>query len=166
VLAVAQFVVGVGLTLIALRIAQGKHVELSELIPPAQLLWRYFAATLLVGLIIGGVALIAILVSLAASSAFGSNLGVLFFGGLATFALAVYFSIRFSMVRFAILDGEEVVESLKRSTAMTQGHMWRILAFLVVIVLVNMLGAIAFLVGLLVTIPLTLIAYAHVYQKR
>ncbi len=67
--------VGVGLTLITLRIAQGKHVTYREIIPPLEVLWRYAAANILAGLII--------------------------VGGFILFIIpGIYFALRFSMVRF------------------------------------------------------------------
>ncbi len=48
---------------------------------------------------------------------------------------------------------------------MTVGVKWHLLGFLLIVALLNLLGAIVFLVGLLVTVPVTMIAYAHIYQK-
>ncbi|TSC68524.1 MAG: hypothetical protein G01um101456_611 [Parcubacteria group bacterium Gr01-1014_56] len=139
-LMVAEFVVGVGLTLITLRIAQGKHVEYKDIVPPLQMLWQYALASALAGLIVLG-GLILLIVP------------------------GIYFALRFSMVRFAVLEGEGVMGSLTKSSLLTQGVKWKLLGFLLIICLVNLLGAILFLVGLLLTIPVTTIAYAHVYQK-
>src|SRR5690348_15597425 len=51
----AGFVASIGLTLMSLRIAQGKHIEYKDIIPPFSLLWRYIVATLLAGLLVAGV---------------------------------------------------------------------------------------------------------------
>jgi hypothetical protein len=166
---IGGFVVGVGFTLITLRIAQGKHVEFKEIIPPMQMLWHYFAASFLVGLIIFGSVLGIVLAMGAVSIALGGTMAMFplltIIAVLAALMVVSYFAVRFSMVRFLVLDGVGITASLERSTKLTKGHMWKLLGFLIVLVLVNMLGMIAFLVGLLVTIPLTMIAYAHVYQK-
>ena len=139
-LAVAEFVVGVGLTLITLRIAQGKHVEYKNIIPPLQMLWHYALANILAGIII--------------------VVGFILF-----IVPGIYFALRFSMVRFAVIEGAGITGSLRKSSDLTDGIKWKLLAFLLVICLVNILGMLLFFVGLLVTIPVTMIAYASVYQK-
>ena len=136
----AEFVVGVGLTLVALRLAQGKHAEYKNIIPPADVLWRYALANLLAGLVI-------------------------FVGFIFLIVPGIYFMLRFSMVRFAVLEGAGVMESLRKSSKLTEGIKWQLLLFMIVMCLANLLGLLFFFVGLLVTIPVTLIAYAHIYQK-
>jgi Co/Zn/Cd efflux system component len=169
-LSVAQFVVGVGLTLVTLRIAQGKHVELKEIVPPLEVLWRYFLASVLVGLIVMGVIVGLVLAAMVLAVVTGGMNSVFFplwiAVGICAGVIAIsYFAVRFSMVRYAVLDGSGVVESLTCSTKITKGHMWEVLWFLLVVALLNIAGAILLLVGLLVTIPVTMIAYAHVYEK-
>ena len=139
-LVIAEFVVGVGLVLVTLRIAQGKHVEYKNVIPSLDILWRSALANLLMGLII-------------------------VVGFILLIVPGIYFILRFSMVRFLVIEGAGVRESLRKSSALTMGIKWRLLGFLLVLCLVNLLGFLALMVGLLVTIPVTMIAYAHVYQK-
>lgn len=167
---IAQFVVGVGFTLVSLRIAQNKHTDLNDLVPPPELLWRYFAASFLVGLIaFGTVAGIALLVLAIASLQGGISTGLfpawIAVGGVLSAVAVAYICLRFFMVRYAILSGSGITESLHKSTEMTEGHKWHLLGFLVVLALLNIGGALLLFVGLLLTIPTTIIAYAHVYQK-
>ena len=169
-LSIAQFVVGVGLTYITLRLAQGKHTELKDIIPPLEVLWRYFASSLLVGLIALGIVLVLALGVLALGALSGGLQTSIFpmwvgFGVLVGVIALVYISLRFSMVRYAILDGAEIGESLTKSIEITKGHLWHLLGFLLVLGLLNLLGMILLLVGLLVTIPVSTIAYASVYEK-
>jgi uncharacterized membrane protein (DUF485 family) len=103
-LGVAQFVIGVGLTVMSLRIAQGKHTDLEDLIPPADLLWRYFAASALVGLIAAGVMLGIVLIVLAFAAVVGGIQTTYFaawasVGMLVGAIVVVYIGVRFSMVR-------------------------------------------------------------------
>jgi hypothetical protein len=167
---IAQFVVGVGFTLVSLRIAQNKHVDLNDLISPPELLWRYFAASCLVGLVAFGAVLGIILVVLALAALQGGITTHLFPAWIAVgAAVAVvalgYIALRFSMVRYAVLAGKGITESLHKSTEMTDGHKWHLLSFLLVVGLLNLGGLLLFFVGLVLTIPTSLIAYAHVYQK-
>ena len=54
--------------------------------------------------------------------------------------------------------------SFRESSTMTKGNRWKILGFILVLALVNVVGALLFGVGLLFTIPMTSIALAFVYQ--
>jgi len=139
-IAIAETVVGVGLTLVTLKIAKHERVTYADIVPPLQLIWSYVLALLLAGLITA-VGFILLIVP------------------------GIYFALRFSMVRYAILEGSGVMASLEKSGKLTHGVKWKLLGFFLVLGFINILGAILFMVGLLVTIPVTMIAYAHVYQK-
>jgi hypothetical protein len=78
---------------------------------------------------------------------------------------SIYLAVRYAFVRFAVLDGESITGSLKRSMMLTKGHVGRLLGLLVVLIAINILGAIVFVVGLLVSVPISIVAYAHVYLK-
>lgn len=136
----AEAVVGIGFTLITLKIAKGVRATYADITPPARLVWEYILASLLAGLMIAA--------------------GLLLF-----IVPGVYLAVRFSMVRFAVLEGEGVIGSIKKSGTLTEGVKWRLLGFLLVCGLLNAAGIIFFAIGLLVSVPVTAVAYAHVYQK-
>ena len=137
---VAGIVLGTGLLLITLRVARGEPIEYKQIVPPMSLVWKVFLASLLIG--------------------------VLVFAGLILLVIpGIYFALRFSMVRFAVLDGAGVMESFEKSTKLTDGYKWQLLGFFAVIVLINIVGALLLMVGLLVTVPVTMIALAQVYLK-
>ena len=54
---------------------------------------------------------------------------------------------------------------MRRSSRITQDVKWRLFGFGVVVAIINMIGALCLLVGLFVTIPVTLLAYSSVYRK-
>jgi hypothetical protein len=56
------------------------------------------------------------------------------------------------------------VEAIKESWRLTKGHKWSILRLAVLMTLVNILGFVLLFVGLLVTLPVTMIAFAHAYR--
>ena len=85
--------------------------------------------------------------------------------GVAGVVLSVYLGLRYSMVRFAVLDDAGVAGSLRRSAHLTLGAKGRLLFFFIVLGALNMLGAIALGIGLLITLPVSMLAYAHVYLK-
>ena len=140
VIVVAEFLVGVGLIVIVLKLARGVHARYAEIIPPWSLAWRYFLASFLAGLaVLGGLILLVI--------------------------PGVYMMLRLSMVRFVVVDGAGVRKSLDISSRLTEGVKWKLLWFFIVLILLNILGMLCLLVGLLVTLPVSVLAYAHVYTK-
>jgi len=58
-----------------------------------------------------------------------------------------------------------ISDSLNKSWEMTKGVKWNLFLFGLLLGLINVLGIICLLVGLIVTVPLTMIATAYVYRK-
>lgn len=56
-------------------------------------------------------------------------------------------------------------QSIKESKHITKGHKWDLFGYFLLALVLNILGALAFGVGLIVTIPVTLIGLAHIYDK-
>ena len=56
------------------------------------------------------------------------------------------------------------MEAIKESWRLTKGHKWSILRLAVLMTLVNVLGFLLLLVGLLVTIPVTMLAFVRAYR--
>ncbi len=161
--------VGVGYKLITLRLARGEAVSYRNIFPPYKMVGRYFLASLLIGLLILGLVLVAIVVG------FGVVLIVSLahidlLTGLVAAALLVggmvglmYISLRYCLVAFAVIDGAHIMESIHKSAVLTHGVKWKIFWFSMLAGLINILGALCILVGLLVTIPLTAMALAKIY---
>lgn len=133
-------VLSAGTTRIVLKLAEGHAAHYRDLIPPGRLAWYFFCVSLVAGL--------------------------LTFAGLLLLVIpGIYVLLRFSMARFAVIEGAGILESLKRSSAITYGRTWHLLGFFVVLLLMNILGAILLLVGLLITVPVSMLAWAQVYLK-
>lgn len=78
----------------------------------------------------------------------------------------VIFSLVYFFVPTLIVDKDmEVIEAFKESAAITKGHRLHLLAFLGVSALVNFVGILAAVVGLLVTIPMTFFAGIYIYRR-
>ena len=79
----------------------------------------------------------------------------------------IYIATRFQFFPNVVVENENV--HLKDLIAMTyklsQNHFWVILAFLVLALAMNIIGALFFLVGLIVTVPITLFASAYMYIR-
>ncbi|MFA5841366.1 MAG: hypothetical protein WC835_00150 [Candidatus Paceibacterota bacterium] len=89
------------------------------------------------------------------------------FVGLVLFIIpGIYVMLRFQFYKFLIVDKEmEPIEALRGSAQMTRGHVWQLFGLLCISVALNILGLLALGVGLLVTVPVTLLAYTFVYKK-
>lgn len=78
----------------------------------------------------------------------------------------IYLAIRFHMYSYLIVDKNlGAIEALKQSSVITKGSMWNLFLFWIVSIIVVIIGAILFFVGLLVAVPVVLVAGGYVYNK-
>lgn len=135
-----QTFIGMGLTLILLRVYDGVHTDYGDLFEPVHLFWKYLAMTILV--------LAVVLV------------------GLVLFVVpGIIAGIALSFAAYLVIDkGLGPVEAIRESMRITEGHRWNLFIFALILIAINILGLLAFGVGLLITIPVTAIAVVHVYR--
>lgn len=93
--------------------------------------------------------------------------GLITFIGFILFIVpGIIFSIRFQYVTYLIIDKNlSAVDAVKKSWNMTRGNTWNLFFFAILLFLANILGAMLILLGLFITIPLTMLATAFVYRK-
>lgn len=139
-LVIASIIVSIGYMIISLKVSRGEAVSIKDIIPPGKIGFNVFLVSILAGIIVV------------------AGLILLIIPG-------IYLALRFMMTSYAVVDGAGIKESFSRSTHLTDGHKWQLLGFCIVLCLVNILGAIPFGLGLLVTTPITAVAAAHVYNK-
>lgn len=78
----------------------------------------------------------------------------------------VYFMLKYQYVIYFIADRDTgIVEAFTRSSDTTVGIKWELLVFLILLWLINVAGFLCFFVGLLVSIPVTMVAAAYVYRR-
>jgi uncharacterized membrane protein len=136
-----QWFLIIGLLKISLQFVDNQESKLGDLFSGADRFLPYVLATILYGLM-GLVGLILLIVP------------------------GIIVLIMFGFYSYLIVDkGMGPVVALKASMAVTKGARWRLFLFGLVIGLLNMAGALLFMVGLFVTIPMTLVATAHVYRQ-
>jgi hypothetical protein len=193
-LAVLSTFVGTGVMLITLKLARGDHAQFNQILPEWRLVWKYFCSGVIVGVLsmlpiaVGALlafALVSAYVPHFAADLFASqrpgdvlNQAIVQLQGTHPMVLisisvivavaivsAVYLGLRYSMARYAVVDGAGIIESVRQSAKLTRGAKWNLVGFIAALILLNIVGAIALLVGLLVTIPITMLATAHVYLK-
>lgn len=94
------------------------------------------------------------------------NFLIVFVGFLLLIIPGIIFSIKLQFASYLVVDkGKGVVEALSGSWEMTKGVKWNLFLFWILLALINILGALCLLVGLLITVPLSMVATAYVYRK-
>jgi|694.fasta_scaffold24718_5 uncharacterized membrane protein len=132
---------GVAAIQIALKIVDGKEFGIEDLFNKQGIVLNYFGAFLL------------------------SNLA--FILGLICFIIpGLIIGIRFGFFGFFVVDKfASSTEALKLSWELIKGCSWRMFFFQVSIVLINLMGILCFGIGLLITLPVTVLAATTVYRK-
>ncbi len=140
--AVAQIIIGMGLTKIALKITAGEQVSFDDVFSVTHLFFPYIGASILYSLII--------------------------FGGLLLLIVpGLVWLVTYWLFPYVLIDTEcGILKALSEAKLLyykgVRGH---IVLFFVIIGILNIAGALTFMVGLFLTIPITTVATAHVYRK-
>jgi len=78
----------------------------------------------------------------------------------------IIWSVQFMFFGYFIVDKElGPIKALRRSSQITKGIRADLFVFTLIIYILNLIGEMALLVGLFVTMPMTLIALARIYRK-
>jgi uncharacterized membrane protein len=130
---------------VSFAIVEGRTPALSQMLRPFgnhKIAWHAFLATLLCMLIV--------------------------LAGLIVFILpGIYLAVRLKFYIYFIMEDENLsaTDSLRKSFELTRGVFWKLLAFNIILAMINILGLLVFGIGLLFTIPVSIIAYTHLYKK-
>lgn len=132
--------VGMGLINFALKAQKDvKSVQFADLWYP-QAFWSYLGAAILVGLVVV-VGLILIIIP-----------GII--------AISM-----FAFVKYIVIDKNMgPIEAMKESLRITEGHRLEILLLVLMSIVINIIGLLPLMLGLLVTVPVTILAYANAYR--
>ncbi len=137
---VASTVVTIAYARLALSAEAGKHVGWEGLWAP-----EYFLNTLGASILQGIIILIGII--------------LLVIPGIVA-------ALMLSMTQLSVVDKKLTpIAAIKESYHLTKGHLFELFLLMIALILLNMVGLILLVVGLLVTLPISLIAVAHVYRK-
>jgi uncharacterized membrane protein len=136
-----QMATQMGLVRISLRLVDGQQPRYGELFGDLPTFWRYIAGNLLFLLIIL------------------SGLLLLVIPG-------IIWSIKYQFAPFLIVDRNlSLKEAFKESAGITSGVKREVFFFFLLVLGINLLGLMAFAIGLFITLPATMIAYTFVYRK-
>lgn len=138
---VVNTIINMGFVKISLKLYDNEETKVSDLFSAYPLFLNYAIGSILYVLIVFGGSILLIVP------------GIIFFT-------------QFFFLSYFIVDkGLGPIEALKRSSEITKGVKLKLLLFFLVSVLVGVSGALAFLVGLIITVPTVLIANAFIYRK-
>ena len=136
-----QLVFALGLLRIAITVVDGGEPRYGMLLSEYKLIWRFIGSSLLYGVI-------------------------LWFGFLLLIIPGIIWGLMFMFYRYSLVDKNmSVFDSLSRSREMTRGVKWQLMGLFILLYFINVLGAMLFGLGLLVTIPLSWLATAHAYRQ-
>lgn len=140
-LTVLLIITRIGYTKIFLRMHDGDKPEFTDIFKEYMIFFKYVAVLILFPLIV--------------------------FGGLILLIIPGFiWAVRFSFASIIIVDKKiGPIMAIKESYAMTRGMFWKLVAFGLTIILVNILGFIALGIGLLVSVPVSTFAIVYVYRK-
>lgn len=77
----------------------------------------------------------------------------------------IIFGLMFMFATFIVIERElGPIDAMNASNQLTRGHKWQLLGLVLLLVLINLLGLMALVVGLLVSIPVSTLAFVHAYR--
>lgn len=79
----------------------------------------------------------------------------------------IYLALKYMFVPYILVTkpGVKALEAMEMSAKMTMGEKWTLLGLWAVVLVVNILGALLLGLGLIITIPVTYLAYAIAYNQ-
>jgi hypothetical protein len=167
-------IMNLGVTKISIGLIDGKKESYKVLYSQYSLTIKYFLANLLTSL----VALLPIFIVLSLWA--GSRIFSSFFGQAPVMTLNLIFSLlgivavitsfiisaKLMFFSYFIVDKNSgVIESIKSSLSVTKGEVLKLILLTIVLILINIAGVLALALGLLITIPLSMLAVAAAYRK-
>ena len=77
----------------------------------------------------------------------------------------IIFGLMFMFAPFIVIEREVgPIDAMNASNQLTRGHKWQLLGLVLLLVLINLLGLMALVVGMLVSIPVSTLAFVHAYR--
>jgi uncharacterized membrane protein len=138
---VLVWIIEMGLIKIILKFCDNQKAEFNDLFSCTSLFFKFAAGAILYGLI-AAVGYILLIVP------------------------GIIWTIQFGFFSYLVVDkGLGPIVALKRSSLVTRGAKMNLFVFGFLILGINILGALCLLIGLFVSIPVSMIAGAYVYRK-
>jgi uncharacterized membrane protein len=137
---VVNLIIGIGIINICLKFLDNQKPKYKDLFYYKPIV-NYFLASLLEGLIVVG-------------------------GFILLIIPGIFFALRLQFTSYLVVDKKlGPVEAIKTSWKITGGNAWNLFFFGILLGLINILGVLCLLIGLFVTVPLSMLATTFVYRK-
>lgn len=168
--AVTALMVALSLVSISLMIVRNHAFTFADLFYPLlspRRVLRFFA---LFSLFILPSLFVGLTTAIVVVGAASGSASVTIFGLILTLALFVpslFITVRFKFFPYIVTEHEHssVKDLIMMSYKLTEGYFWKIFGFLLLAACANIIGALFFGVGLLLTVPTTIFASAHLYDR-
>jgi hypothetical protein len=170
---VLSFVTGVGILKVAIDVVDGRGAQVTQLfyaLRDWKLILRYLGTSIVFGFAVFAVSVLPALVIFGVGFVvkFSGSvfLGTLYVFGAIFLVMMIYLSVRMQFWTYVLVDkGLWGREALAKSLEMTKGLILKLILFSVALLVLNLVGAILLVVGLFVTVPVSMLAMAVVYRK-
>ncbi|MBN2094184.1 MAG: hypothetical protein JW740_02335 [Candidatus Zambryskibacteria bacterium] len=141
ILIIISIIVKMGYSKLFLRMYDGEKPEFFDIFREYRIFWRYLGVSIFLTLTVA------------------SGLLLLIIPG-------IFWAVRFSFAPLIVIDTKiEPIRAMRESWTITKGSFWKLLGFYVLIALINLVGVMFFLVGLLVSLPISTFSSINVYRK-
>jgi uncharacterized membrane protein len=163
-----QIWLNIGQAIVMLDIARGREVTFADVFTGARFILRVLLAGCLMGLILIIPPVLGVIPGVIALQAAGKDspvgIAVAAVGFLAGLAVSIYSGLRLSQFYYLIIDRDAgVADSLRLSYGITRGKSGAIFVLGLVTTAINLAGVLACFVGLILTMPLTVLIFIVTY---
>ena len=136
-----QLVVSLGLINVALRLHDNKKVVYKDMFANVNLVIPYLFGSIIYGII-------------------------MFVGFVLLIIPGIIWSIKFRYFPYFMVDRNMgPIDAMRESAKITKGFKWQLFLLGLALIAINILGALALIIGLFITVPLSMMAEAYVYRK-
>ncbi len=173
IFALVSVVIGIAIALgwsqVILKLVRHQHVDWNSFKTNTNTWFPYFVSRLILGififlsLLLIGIPLFFIIGSMMSASVPLMIVGIIV--GIAGIALFIWIGIRYMFISFVAIDKNvNGWKIMKESARLTKGHTVELFVFILFIILINIIGLLLLVVGLIITIPVSKIATGYVYE--
>ncbi len=163
-LSIISTLLHIGFFKFGLKLLDGERPKMKELLSNTNLFWKFLGGAILYGITVGLVFLVSLAIIIFLSLVFQSKF-ILAIIVLAAFLAVVMAMQYFFTLPFVIDQNLGPIEAMKKSADITKGIRIDLFAFTVMVIVLNILGAICLGIGLLISVPVSFFAYLYIYRS-
>ena len=167
---IVSIFIGISVASISILMSRNHGFTFSDLYTPVLSQKRVLKFIVLTVLYMFLIAICLVPLSIVVAASLVSNKAIAIFGLLLstlTLIPGIYLGVRMKFFPYVVIENENasILDLIKMTYKLSAHHFLPIFLFLIAATLLNILGVMFFFVGILVTIPVTVLASAHMYNK-